>query len=353
MKPWYRERDDAWYATLRTPDGKRHQKRLCNGIDNEAEAWAQLGLYKKGRLTSPTALTVKAAFDAFLSWAHAEKKPATFEFYRYFLQSFADHENLKAKRVSDLIPNHVTRWLQGKGWNSTTRNRAVSSVKRALNWCVSEGLLPENPLRSVKKDRMLRREKTITPEERAKIDAEVKDEAFRHFLFAMGQTGARSMEVRIVTAADVRDGEWVFRSKGFDRTGKLRHIYLTRPMAELTNVLCEKHPEGPLFQNSRGKPWTHNAIRIRFRNLRKKLGLPAGVVATAMRHTYITDALEAGVPIATLSELAGHSSTRMIEQTYSKLSERKEHLRAAAEKAVQKPSESTPSPDTSPPGSSP
>jgi hypothetical protein len=50
----------------------------------------------------------------------------------------------------------------------------------------------------------------------------------------------------------------------------------------------------------------------------------------------VTDALEAGIPIATVSELAGHRSTKMVEQVYSKLSERKAHLRAAAAKAVRK-----------------
>jgi integrase len=183
---------------------------------------------------------------------------------------------------------------------------------------------------------MLRREKTVTPEERAKIDAEVKDQALRLYLFAMRQTGARSMEVRTVTAAEVRDGECVMKSKDFDRTGKYRHIYLTTEMVELSKALCEKNPEGPLFRNTRGRPWTHIAIRIRFRNLRKKLGLPSGVVATAMRHTWVTDALEAGIPIATVAELAGHRSTKMVDSVYSKLSERKGHLRAAAEKAVKK-----------------
>ena len=213
----------------------------------------------------------------------------------------------------------------------------MSCVKRALNWCVGEGLLQDNPLKAVKKDRMLRREKTTSPEERAAIDAEVKDEAFRLFIFAMGQTGARAMEVRSVTAADCREGEWAFPSKGYAVTGKLRHIYLSKAMEELTRVLCERRPTGPLFLNSRGKPWTHNAIRIRFRNLRKKLGLPAEIVATAFRHSFITDALEAGLPIATVAELAGRADTRMITQVYSKLSERKGHLRAAAERAVNKP----------------
>jgi integrase len=335
VKPWYKSRDDAWFLTLRLPDGTRKQVKLCDGHDNEAEAWTQLRRYRTGQVKTPARLTVAEAFDAFLDWASREKKPATFEHYRYFLQSFAD-TGVKAKAVTDLIPHHLTRWLQAHGWNSTSRNRAVSCVKRALSWCVQEGLIPDSPLKAVKKDRMLRREKTVTPEEQAKINAEVKDQAFRLYLFAMGQTGARSMEVRMVTAADVLDGEWVMKSKDFDRTGKYRHIYLTPEMAELTRALCDKYPEGPLFRNARGLPWTHNAIRIRFRNLRKKLGLPRGVVATALRHTWVTDALEAGIPIATVSELAGHRSTKMVEQVYSKLSERKAHLRAAAEKALKR-----------------
>lgn len=333
MKPWYKARDDAWFVTLTQPDGKRKQEKLCEGHANEAEAWVQLRRYQLGQVKKATKLTAAEAFDGFLEWAGREKKPATYEHYRFFLQSFID-TGIGHKPVSDLIPHHLTRWLQTHGWNSTSRNRAVSCVKRALNWCMQEGLTPDNPLKAVKKDRMLRREKTVTPEERAAIDAEVKDEALRLYLFAMGQTGARSMEVRSVTAADVKDGEWVMKSKDFDRTSKFRHVYLTAEMVTLTQALVEKYPSGPLFRNSRGRPWTHNAIRIRFRNLRKKLNLPAGVVATAMRHTWVTDALEAGIPIATVSELAGHRSTKMVESVYSKLSERKGHLRAAAEKAV-------------------
>ena len=85
MKPWYRSRDDAWFVTLRLPDGTRKQVRLCDGADNEAEAWTQLRRYRTGQVKTPTRLTVAEAFDAFLDWASREKKPATFEHYRYFL----------------------------------------------------------------------------------------------------------------------------------------------------------------------------------------------------------------------------------------------------------------------------
>lgn len=51
-------------------------------------------------------------------------------------------------------------------------------------------------------------------------------------------------------------------------------VYLTPPMVKLCTRLAAEHPEGPLFLNSRGKPWTRNAIRCRFRTLRKRF--PSG-----------------------------------------------------------------------------
>ncbi len=123
MKPWYKSRDYAWFVTLRLPDGGRKQERLCDGQANEA--WVQLCRYQSGQVKAPTKLTTAAAFDAFLDWDSREKKPATFEHYRYFRQSFADI-GVKAKPVSDLIPHHLTKWPQANTWNSTSRNRAVS-----------------------------------------------------------------------------------------------------------------------------------------------------------------------------------------------------------------------------------
>jgi site-specific recombinase XerD len=53
-----------------------------------------------------------------------------------------------------------------------------------------------------------------------------------------------------------------------------------------------------------------------------------------LRHAFVTDALERGVPIATLAQIVGHRDTKMIAQVYSHLHEKKKHLREAVKKAT-------------------
>src|SRR5207249_1634090 len=98
-------------------------------------------------------------------------KPATAEHANHFLQSFCDHadggKQVSTLKVRDLKPLHVTKWLRGKTWNDTTKNRAISVVSRAFNYCVEQGVLKANPIKGMKKPRMKRREKIITEAERA------------------------------------------------------------------------------------------------------------------------------------------------------------------------------------------
>jgi integrase len=59
-----------------------------------------------------------------------------------------------------------------------------------------------------------------------------------------------------------------------------------------------------------------------------------GVISYTLRHTWITDALEREVPVATVAELAGHKDLKMIQQHYGHLSEKRKHLQAAARQAT-------------------
>jgi integrase len=86
--------------------------------------------------------------------------------------------------------------------------------------------------------------------------------------------------------------------------------------------LAELHPTGPLLRNRSGNPWTRHTLAHRFARLRRQLGLGKEATAKAFRHGFGTDGLEKGIPIATMAELMGHRSTKMLERHYSKLTPR-------------------------------
>src|SRR5262249_49351759 len=103
-------------------------------------------------------------------------------------------------------------------------------------------------------------------------------------------------------------------------------------------------PAGPIFHNSKGRPWTRNSLRCRFRTLRKKFPQLAGVVCYTMRHSFATDALERGLTDATVAELMGHAGTQTLHRHYNKLAQKVDHLRAEAAKLSGGPGPSTQGP---------
>lgn len=369
-KPFFREFDGCWYAQTRV-GGKRKQVKLrdlsnnpIRGEENEAAAWKafhRLMAEDPANLPAPSQLKVAEVCDLFLSAicpyagqapetppkANAEQPPLkagathdvrTYWWYRKYLQSFCDF--FGTLLALDVKPLHVSRWLDAHPKWTTSRRCAVICVKRAYNWAEAEGVINANPMKKVKKPSPVRRDRILAPEERSALLAAIRDQEFRDFVFALQETGCRPGEVRRVTAAQVNLelGVWVLEHhKTRKKTGLPRVIYLTPGMIELCRRLCEKWPEGPIFRGPARKgckPFSRNAVRCRFRRLRAKLPQLKGVISYTFRHSYITDALERGVPAATVAELAGHTDLKMIQAHYAHLSEKREHLAEAARRAA-------------------
>jgi integrase len=272
-------------------------------------------------------------FREFSKGEHAE---STAEWYRGHLQSLIDFKDYIKRKASELTPSEISAWIKSRKIGQSTRRGAITAVKSLYSWGATNcGLPPDHPIRRMERPPMKRR-RPLTAEEIEAIFAAVPDRAFRDFLTALQQTGARPAEIARVTAQEVHGDVWVLgEHKTAKRTGKERVIYLNEVMVELTRERVQLFPEGPIFRQHRGKrPWNRNAIRCRFKRLRQKLGLEAGVVCYGLRHAFVTDALERGVPIATLAEIVGHADTKMISAVYSHLHERREHLRKAVEQAT-------------------
>lgn len=208
------------------------------------------------------------------------------------------------------------------GWHS------VQVVQRLYNWGVSMGLIPENPIRSVKKPELGQRKRILSLVETARF-FRGSDHVFRPFLFAMRHLITRPQEVRAFQWKHlVYEPVPMFVLKDFKAKNRrkdkmtVRQIPLDDRMLRLLNRLARKRrpsPEDYVFLNEDGKPWTGNAVRCRVRRLRKKLGFGPdengeNVVAYTLRHTGGTRAWAVGIRDKLLAELMGHTNTHTTQR---------------------------------------
>jgi integrase len=333
-KPWYWKARDRWVVTV---DGRRETLAHGRGSRKAAEAeFHRLMLARaKGRPTPRAGQTVEALFQVFLDdvkgeVGRGEKAPRTYKGYRAALEDCA--RALGTLAAAEILPLHVTRWLQGKAWGPTRRCTVLAILSIAFNWGRRQGYLEANPLRDMPRPRPRRRELIPTAAQVDALLARHAGYAVHDAVLALRDTGCRPCEVMALTAADVdlQAETWTVRNKTRSSTGKpTRKVYLTPRMIELSRRLCLEHPEGAIFRADRDEAWTSTGLSGAVS--RRAPGAASGRRFTAygLRHLFITDGLERGIPPATMAELVGHKSLTMIMKHYCHLSERKGHLREA------------------------
>lgn len=338
-KPWWRDANKAWYVTI---GGKQHLLAKAPAKSNrKGQDRAQDELQKLLAIQQSIGhnATVVGVLEEFLTWSEKNQAPGTYYGHQLYLQDFLDH--LEVAFVRQLKPIHLTKWIDAhEGWGDSSRRAAIISIKRAFNWSVEQGLIEKNPLAKVRRPPPGRREILVPDGSHQKL-LRATDREFRRVLRVMRATGCRPIEVRTVTAREVNLdlGAWVFpvghpANKTGRKTGRPRITYLPGKVQRLVRALVKRYPSGPLFRNRKGKAWTGNAVRLRWKRLREKLGLPEGICSYAYRHTFTTEGLARGVEVATMAELLGHQDLRMISQHYGHLAQKSQHLRAAVEQAA-------------------
>lgn len=126
-QPFFRSHDSWWYVQI----GKE-QIKLAKGKEAEGEAYTQYfkTMAEYGLAAAPEPprrLKVAVLFDLFLEWSQKHHEPDTYEWYRFYLQSFA---GLYGRMdVSGLKPFCVTCWLGREEWGEsrpTARSPASS-----------------------------------------------------------------------------------------------------------------------------------------------------------------------------------------------------------------------------------
>jgi integrase len=276
---------------------------------------------------------------------------------------------------------------QAERWSNNTKNDFATTVQRAFNWALEDGLIDRNPLARVRKPAREGRELAISSVEYRQIMAAVQETGFHDLLELAWETGARVQELRTIEArhVDLERHRIIFPPT--ESKGKKRHrvIYLgTDRACEIVGRLVEAHPTGPVLRNAAGKPWTKDTINSAFIRLRVALGLrtmkEAGIEVEgvprfrkweiepsrlaqarqehrkklarrrkeirkralelsrkyhlgAFRKGYATEGLKNGVDTITLANLMGHVNGSMLSRIYAKVQQDPAFMAESARRA--------------------
>jgi integrase len=325
---WFRKDTGWWMITLA---GKKI--RLAEGRENRRAAERKFHELKLVVANAPEAPTARVAdvIEAFLDWAEKHLGQETLRNLKWYAETFAEHSGYLL--ASALRPIHLTRWIDEKTWGPTTQRNARRVISRAFSWACEQGVLASNPLKGMKCPRAKSRQRAITEDEfRELLRHSTKD--FKVLLFALRETGCRPKEARTLRWSFVRDDRWVLPDhKTVHKTDRPRVIYLTKPMQKLMRLLKREAESEFVFQNSRGEPWTVNAMGLRIRRIKKSGTVQPDVCSYLFRHAFGTNAILNGVDPVTVAACMGHSSLEMIQRVYVHLADKHVHLQEAMETA--------------------
>ena len=112
-------------------------------------------------------------------------------------------------------------------WNDTTEYNGKRIVFRLFSWATEQGLLTNNPLKGLKREKPETKRRCLTEAEYCSLLRGAR-RPFRLLLWALMETGARPSELRRLQWNEAKENRFVIeKHKMAKKTGKPRVIFMT------------------------------------------------------------------------------------------------------------------------------
>ena len=320
-KPWWRAQCNQYYVTINGvqhplgPEKKEAERRFHELMSKAPEEPIAPG-------------TVAEVVEHFMDWTQLHRAPRTYDWYKERIDRF--YPRIKHLRVADLKPFHIQEQLDKHDWSPAYKAGCVTALKRAFNWARKQGYIDRNPLHGLEKPDPGKREQIMSEKEFDDALSNVPNQNFNDLAHFVWYTGCRPEEAIIVEARhfDGTHSRIVIPADQAKGRRRIRIIYLPDEALEIVRRNAEANPDGPIFRNTKGRPWTAYAVNNTFERIKRKTGTKFCMYT--LRHSYATHKLQTGTDPITLANLLGHADTSMLSKVYANLAQDPEYLRKQA-----------------------
>lgn len=214
---------------------------------------------------------------------------------------------------------HVDAWarsLEAEGLRPTTRARRLASVSSFYAYLCDLGTLPANPAAGVRRPKTGEGYVTLTPgldrEELSRLLAAATDPRDRALVVLLAVQGLRVSEalgLDLGASERVRGHETVVvKGKGGREDRIPLPPVVVSALADLAEA--EGRKEGPAFLGQDGEPLSRYGVSRALARLGKRAGLSRTLTPHMLRVTAVTMALDAGVSLRDVQDLARHSDPK-------------------------------------------
>jgi len=238
----------------------------------------------------------------------------TLKNYREMLGAFAARVDKPAARITaDDIREYIGYLADDRGLRDSSIQTHINTLRSFFGWLDTEDMLKRNPMRKIKSlkiDRAkARRPLTAEQLERLRDGCRTyKEKALVEFLVSTGCRLGELVGVR-VDAVDWQGRSVVVRGKG----NKERTVYFSvRAKLMLQEYLARRSGGEALFASSRAPygPMKSRAVEKALQKIGERAGEPMRVHPHLMRHTFASNALNAGMDITIIQYLLGHTDPK-------------------------------------------
>jgi len=242
---------------------------------------------------------------------------ATRRSYGTDLRIFSDWCTDQQLRLLEVQRSHLelfARWMEHEGRMRSTIARRLSTLSGFYRYCHTEGLIDVNPAVNVRRPRVNYESRTLGLDRNELgallVQAGLGSERDHALVSLLALNGLRISEA---LGADIDDlsTERGHRTLSIVRKGgKIVTIPLAPRTGRALDSYIGERSCGPIFLGAHGARMDRHAADRTVKRLAKHAGITKRISPHSLRHSFITAALDAGVPLRDVQDAASHADPR-------------------------------------------